>query len=303
MGRRTDCFGNVRRMLMVFALAIVCSGLAFAQEAASDKQDVAPETAANQESAQSESQPNNVSQPQSDNQYSQSNNQVFQNNGQYPQVNGQYPQGYAQYPQGYGQYPQGYAQYPQGYGQYSQGYGQYPQGYGQYSPIYEQGFGQMYYYPQPSLTSPEAAQKRELTISLIDEYDRQKINPVPPFLLNFFLGFGIGDFVEGDTSAGLIVMSADLAGLALMVIGTTIKKNSDSSDVSPLNVIGSLVILGSRIAQLILPFTYADRKNEELRESIFSKINGNSISFNVYPTMDCDSGAISGLSITSRVVL
>ncbi|HAL18140.1 MAG TPA: hypothetical protein DCO86_00705 [Spirochaetaceae bacterium] len=128
----------------------------------------------------------------------------------------------------------------------------------------------MYYYPQPFL-SPEAARKRELTISLIDEYDRRRIDPVPSFLLNFFIGFGVGNFIEGDTFTGIIMMSVDVASVALIAIGAAIRNNFSSNDAPILDVIGSLVFLGSRIAQLIIPFTYADSKNEGLRESFFLK--------------------------------
>lgn len=43
-------------------------------------------------------------------------------------------------------------------------------------------------------------------------YEIEKIDPWGPFVLNLLLNFGIGSFVQGDTTGGLIVAGGQVIG-------------------------------------------------------------------------------------------
>ncbi|AHH07499.1 Hypothetical protein BCD_1433 (plasmid) [Borrelia crocidurae DOU] len=43
-------------------------------------------------------------------------------------------------------------------------------------------------------------------------YKVNKKDVLAPFLLNFFFGFGIGSFVQGDITGGLLVLGSEILG-------------------------------------------------------------------------------------------
>jgi len=87
------------------------------------------------------------------------------------------------------------------------------------------------------------------------------------FGLNFFPGFGVGSFVQGDTTGGGIALIGDALGWGLLITGLVIRANN-YDDWGPgdrhnlgtgLAVVGSIGLVGTKIFQLIRPFAYTNR--------------------------------------------
>ena len=100
------------------------------------------------------------------------------------------------------------------------------------------------------------------------QYEIQKVDPWGPFVINLLLGAGIGSFVQGDTTGGLIVLGGEVVGIGLVIAGVTSSdpySGSDSGGGSGLIIVGAAALGVARILGLIFPFTYANAANEKLR--------------------------------------
>jgi hypothetical protein len=94
-------------------------------------------------------------------------------------------------------------------------------------------------------------------------------NKWPAFVLNLVVGGGIGSFVQGDIIGGVAGLCGELSGLTLMIIGLTPKEvyypgySYSYYALEYPNIgfayTGLLVLLGTRIFELVRPFTYANR--------------------------------------------
>jgi hypothetical protein len=109
------------------------------------------------------------------------------------------------------------------------------------------------------------------------QYEIQKADPWGPFALNLLLGLGIGSFVQGDTTGGLLVAGGEVIGLGLFIAGyaANIQAIGETSIGEPTpNPGGGMIIAGAallgaaRIAGLVFPFTYANSFNEKLRRDL-----------------------------------
>ena len=89
-------------------------------------------------------------------------------------------------------------------------------------------------------------------------------DPAIPFVLNFFIGWGIGSFVQGDTKGGVTALIGDLlsdavigAGAGLWYSGILQGKPSLLYAGIGCVVAGGIAITAFRIYELVRPFTYA----------------------------------------------
>ena len=96
------------------------------------------------------------------------------------------------------------------------------------------------------------------------QYEVQKMDPWGPFALNLLLGLGIGSFVQGDTTGGLLVAGGEVLGVGLMVAGYSSAVNDPGSG-GTIVLVGAGLLVAARIAGLVFPFTYANSFNEKLR--------------------------------------
>jgi len=87
-------------------------------------------------------------------------------------------------------------------------------------------------------------------------YDDKSKSGTLPFILNLFLGFGIGSWVQNDITGGLIGTLGMVPGVVLMAA---------SPDTEAL---GALLILGSWITDLIRPWTFSSSYNTKLKEAL-----------------------------------
>ena len=108
------------------------------------------------------------------------------------------------------------------------------------------------------------------------QYEQQRKDPWGPFVLNFLLGLGIGSFVQGDITGGLIVAGGELLGLGLIITWASAaaedvvyddggyRLESTTSSNGTL-ILGASILAAARVAALVVPFTYANSFNEKLR--------------------------------------
>jgi Borrelia membrane protein P13 len=108
---------------------------------------------------------------------------------------------------------------------------------------------------------------RDLTqIQKMFIYDDKKVTAGLPFVLNLFLGYGIGSWVQGHTVGGLIGTIGNLGGIIILVTA-----GGDESTAS----MGAILYLGTWLIDCILPFTYASSYNKQLNKSLgLSYISG-----------------------------
>ena len=133
-----------------------------------------------------------------------------------------------------------------------------------------------------------------LNLSLSEKLQLVEVNKIDttlPFLLNTFVGFGVGSFVQGDNLTGGISLGIDLAAGGLLFMATTIQKamihnikmdiahggtgnhdgiKSQRNAANTFYLIGGIALLGNRIYQAIRPFNYAKSKNNKLNDAVFS---------------------------------
>ncbi len=104
-------------------------------------------------------------------------------------------------------------------------------------------------------------------------YSEYKKDQWVPFLVNFIVGAGIGSFIEGDTTGGAIALAGDLIGIGTVVTGlssyaSAVYSNPYTSEGLGLMSFGYIVLFGSRIFEIIRPFTWTARYNSTLTQSL-----------------------------------
>ncbi|WNY67275.1 P13 family porin [Borreliella lusitaniae] len=124
--------------------------------------------------------------------------------------------------------------------------------------------------------------KIEKGIESFNKYDKDKKNPIGPFLLNLFLPFGIGSFVQGDYIGGGTVLGFDVLGAILWGTGMIINNTSEKGLTGTLLIgVGASMLLTSHITSLIIPFTFANRHNENLRKRLSAELLGFEPNFDI----------------------
>ncbi|HOT58456.1 MAG TPA: P13 family porin [Spirochaetales bacterium] len=106
-------------------------------------------------------------------------------------------------------------------------------------------------------------------------YNQHKNEPVLPFILNLVLGCGIGSYIQGDTGGGTIALCGDLGGILLVSIGY-------GSFNAGMFTTGTIVLLASRIYEIVQPFVYSNKYNRVLRTAL----GMNGVAYNVYMLPD-----------------
>jgi len=101
----------------------------------------------------------------------------------------------------------------------------------------------------------------------------QKVDPWGPFVLNLLLPFGIGSFVQGDTTGGLVVAGGQVAGAGLMVAGLTSENPGGTMTLIGIGLYSVASIMG-----LVFPHTYANTANEKLRRDLGISVSSVSLS-------------------------
>lgn len=104
-------------------------------------------------------------------------------------------------------------------------------------------------------------------------YGDYKKDPWVPFIVNFVVGAGIGSFIEGDTTGGVIAVTGDVVGWGSVLIGASTYANAVYSDPYTTKGLGTMtfgyiLLLGTRIFEIIRPFTFTSRYNSTLKGAL-----------------------------------
>ncbi len=68
-------------------------------------------------------------------------------------------------------------------------------------------------------TQSASAQEGDGSDRAFLRYEIEKVDPWGPFVLNLLPGLGIGSFVQGDTTGGLLVAGGEVVGIGLVIAG------------------------------------------------------------------------------------
>lgn len=124
------------------------------------------------------------------------------------------------------------------------------------------------------------------TVSLIQQYSKDltdtekytlyktnETNGLVPFTLNLLLGCGIGSFVQGDTTGGILTLAVELVdfigyfsayGRALNAT-TQVEYDSAVSSMT----IWAVSLIVARVCECIEPFIYSNQYNKRLSNAIY----------------------------------
>ncbi|UER67256.1 P13 family porin [Borrelia sp. BU AG58] len=123
-------------------------------------------------------------------------------------------------------------------------------------------------------------------------YESSKKDPLIPFFLNLFLGFGIGSFAQGDVVGGLSILGFDAIGAGLLAYGVYsvggMSELNDKKDVGEwpvlavsLMAVGGATLAITRLVEIVLPFVHASSYNKKLRQNLGVALGGFQPSFSV----------------------
>ena len=123
-------------------------------------------------------------------------------------------------------------------------------------------------------TQQQEDQQQQPRADAFMQYEALKKDPWGPAALNFFLGFGIGSFVQGETTTGLILVGGSVVGVGLVIVGAVTAADAvKSGDVSGgsggvMMIAGYGLLVASQIYGAIAPFIHANSFNEKLRRDL-----------------------------------
>ncbi|XPC97822.1 P13 family porin (plasmid) [Borreliella japonica] len=117
------------------------------------------------------------------------------------------------------------------------------------------------------------------------KYESEKATVLAPFLLNFFFSLGIGSFVQGDYIGGSALIGTQaLGGIFLLsgyIITGTATGQGQAIAGAAIMGIGYLTIAVSHITGLIIPFTFANKYNADLRKKLGISLAGFEPNFDI----------------------
>lgn len=133
-------------------------------------------------------------------------------------------------------------------------------------------------------------------------YDQYKKSVAVPLVLNLFVGFGIGLYVEGDTEGGTIALVGDLLSASVYLAGYlhsyngALENDTDSITRGSFIMVGGLAaIIGFKIFGIVRPFIYANTYNKELSKAL----NLNSVQLSMMPVLGDDKNL--GFSLAAKL--
>jgi hypothetical protein len=135
----------------------------------------------------------------------------------------------------------------------------------------------------------EEIQKESFSLSPADKralYNKNKKGvgaAVGSLALNVFPGFGLGNYIQGNTTFGIVQSILD--GIGYLLYGIALDSYGSSAEM--FITIGSLFIIPSRMAGLIAPFVYQSKYNEALEDAL----NFPNFSYSIDPLIVPKNGA------------
>lgn len=93
----------------------------------------------------------------------------------------------------------------------------------------------------------------------LEAYRAHKVKRALPVVLNSFLGFGIGSFVQGDYAGGAVLLTGELLGVTSMLLSLAIPSQKNN-----LLIGGGIATAFMHAGGIYRPFVYAKNMNEPL---------------------------------------
>nr|AAR14925.1 outer membrane protein P13 [Borreliella burgdorferi] len=122
-------------------------------------------------------------------------------------------------------------------------------------------------------------------------YETSKKDRIVPFLLNLFLGFGIGSFAQGDILGGFLILGFDAVGIGLILTGAyldikALDKNAPKAAFKwtwgkGMMLAGAVTMAVTRLTEIIIAFTFANSYNRKLKNSLNIAFGGFEPSFDI----------------------
>jgi hypothetical protein len=133
------------------------------------------------------------------------------------------------------------------------------------------------------IKNKEAIRKESASLSYLDREALYKKNRYKAAFgwasLNFFPGFGLGSYIQGDKSSGIIQSVLDGGGLLFMFSGVLLAVEVDEFIGGAIAIPGYIAIVAGRITGVIFPFSFQKKGNQNLREAL----NYDNIAYSIDP--------------------
>jgi hypothetical protein len=122
---------------------------------------------------------------------------------------------------------------------------------------------------------------------LVEDFMMLKNKPVAPFLINSLMGCGIGSFIQGDVSGGVIQLVLEGIGACMFTLSLSSVTSSgtieDALVHTGVGYTGIGVMFSGWAIGVIKPWMYASKKANELRELLAASVYENNVSLNMNP--------------------
>lgn len=150
----------------------------------------------------------------------------------------------------------------------------------------------------------DAAENMDATMR-VEYYNANKKNPVGPVLLNLGLGFGIGSFVQGDTTGGIVGLVGDVASYGILGYGIYTMAEKVTNHYTSEDVVNSLVVIGVgsllKIGFTVYEATRASNYARLYNRELSSAITNAPFSVSFLPVIDKENNM--GVAFAARVDL
>lgn len=149
-------------------------------------------------------------------------------------------------------------------------------------------------------------------------YDRYKESVLTPAALNFFVGFGIGSFIQGDKKTGCIAAGGELISLSVLAFsyyyiitqsyyytdGLAYEQSfnipgSDMNTIAYVALASYVALMGFRCFEVISPFIYTKKYNTQLENSL--GLNDTNVNLSLVPKLNNNGSASLALAFNFKL--
>ncbi|MFA5103890.1 MAG: P13 family porin [Candidatus Margulisiibacteriota bacterium] len=123
----------------------------------------------------------------------------------------------------------------------------------------DQGLDTNFY--QIKVKSGSLSQSDRMTL-----YSIKKKDVLIPFALNWFVGLGLGSYVQGDIYGGTTTLIGESISLAILV--SQPKATGSAWFANETAAIAGVSLIGFKIFELVRPFVYTDDYNKKLMDAM-----------------------------------
>ncbi len=120
--------------------------------------------------------------------------------------------------------------------------------------------------------------------------NRYGSNAVVPFLLNFFIGFGSGSYLQGDIAFAIPQTVLDIVGWGLLIKGI-VGEFLDGAGIY--GIIGACLYGASKIMSIVTPWVYSSKVNNKLETALGIK----SLAFTPFINKNNDFGFVASIKL------